>query len=237
MEQAKSLAWKAVGALAALFFLVAILLFAVARTSPAQENARAAQAAGQEVQSASQTQTTSSTTTTASTAKPQSTDSGTAAASGAAAEGEGGTAQGQSSASASEASITIGASESSKQEAVAPTVHPAFDVATGAELYAAACQSCHMPGGTGAEGGAGTKNYPKLAGNPNLQTPAYPATFILNGVGAMPSFSAHLTDEQVAMLVNYLRHDLNKFEGETSAAEIAPIRQGARKTNLGDDAG
>ena len=39
------------------------------------------------------------------------------------------------------------------------TVHPAFDIKTGPELYAAACQGCHMPGGTGASGGAGTDQH------------------------------------------------------------------------------
>ncbi|MFC6592685.1 c-type cytochrome [Deinococcus lacus] len=107
----------------------------------------------------------------------------------------------------------------------------------GAEIYAAACQSCHMPGGVGAQGGAGTKNYPALAGNPRLQSPQYPLTFILNGAGAMPSFNRHLTDEQIAAVVNYLRHDLNDFEGDTAASDVAPLRDGARKTNLGDDAG
>ena len=94
-----------------------------------------------------------------------------------------------------------------------------------------------MPGWVGAVGGAGTKNYPALASDQNLQTPAYPATFILNGAGGMPSFSNELTDEQIAAIVNYLRNDLNNFDGEMAPAEIAPIRSSARSTSLGDDAG
>lgn len=237
MEQAKSLAWKAVAALALLFFLSTVLLWAAARTTPAQENARAAQAAGVATASAANTAPAKETGKGAVEATKQQ-PSADNKADDKQSEAANATAQGQSGTGATgEAALEVGASTTSKEDAKAPTVHPAFDVKTGAELYAAACQSCHMPGGVGAKGGAGTKNYPALAGNANLQAPVYPATFILNGAGGMPSFSTQLTDEQIAMLINYLRSDLNKFEGEITPAEIEPLRKGARATNLGDDAG
>ncbi|ADY27367.1 cytochrome c class I (plasmid) [Deinococcus proteolyticus MRP] len=239
MDQAKSAAWKAVAALAALFLIGTALLLGFARTTPAQENTRAAQAAGvQKGEGAGQSAGSKGT-------GSQSTGSGSETASGGAASGAAGegdstqppTSQGQVQAEGEDGALAGGTSVTDEEKNAAPTVHPAFDVETGAELYAAACQSCHMPGGTGADGGAGTKNYPALAGNQNLQAAVYPATFILNGAGAMPSFADQLTDEQVAAIINYLRHDLNKFEGDTAASEIAPLRKGARSTELGDDAG
>ncbi|MDO4263552.1 MAG: cytochrome c [Deinococcus sp.] len=238
MDQAKSAAWKAVAALAALFLIGTALLLGFARTTPAQENTRAAQAAGvQKGEGASGTSSQD--------AGSQGTGSGSETASGGAASGAGGegdssqppTSQGQVQAEGEDGALAGGTSVTDEEKNAAPTVHPAFDVETGAELYAAACQSCHMPGGVGADGGAGTKNYPALAGNRNLQAAVYPASFILNGAGGMPSFADQLTDEQVALLINYLRQDLNKFEGETAASEIAPLRKSARSTTLGDDAG
>lgn len=46
MDDARSVAWKVVAGLVALFLLASALLWAFARTTPQQENANAAQAAG-----------------------------------------------------------------------------------------------------------------------------------------------------------------------------------------------
>lgn len=243
MEQAKSMAWKAVAALAVLFLVGTALLMSFARTTPAQQNARAAQAAGLETVSGTQAASGAAaqpghSAPAASGAATETQDAQTAGqASTGTAPAQPPTSQGQVDGQGEAGALEAGASTSEEEQNAAPVVHPAFDVSSGAELYAAACQSCHMAEGIGAENGAGTKNYPALAGNQNLQAAVYPATFILNGAGAMPSFADQLTDEQVAALVNYLRQDLNDFEGETTAAEIEPLRKGARSTELGDDAG
>ncbi|ASN82051.1 hypothetical protein DFI_05880 [Deinococcus ficus] len=89
-------------------------------------------------------------------------------------------------------------------------------------LYEAACASCHMPDGRGAVGAA---RYPALANNPRLAQYQYPATFIMNGAGAMPTFQRHLTDQQVADVINYVRTELNDYTDTVDAGMIAPFRR------------
>lgn len=99
----------------------------------------------------------------------------------------------------------------------------AYAVDTPKELYDAACASCHMPEGQGAIGaGAG---YPALAGNPKMQRYEYVASFVVNGSAAMPSFRNHLTDEQVADVVNYVRQNLNNYPDKVNPASIRPLRR------------
>lgn len=92
----------------------------------------------------------------------------------------------------------------------------------GKAVYDAVCAGCHMPDGSGAIG-AGA--YPALAGNELLEAPEYPIFMILNGQRAMPEIGWMLDDQQVADVVNYIRHDLgNAFEGETTAEDVADLR-------------
>jgi mono/diheme cytochrome c family protein len=93
----------------------------------------------------------------------------------------------------------------------------------GEAIYRAICQGCHMPDGQGAIG-AGA--YPALAANPNLEVPAYPIAFVLNGRKAMLPFGRMLNDEQVAAVVNYVRtHFGNKYTDVVSGAEVRHLRQ------------
>lgn len=92
----------------------------------------------------------------------------------------------------------------------------------GDAIYHAVCAGCHMPDGAGAVG-AGA--YPALAGNPLLEAPEYPLYMILHGQRAMPEIGWMLDDQQVADVVNYIRHNLgNDFEGETTAEDVAEAR-------------
>ena len=92
----------------------------------------------------------------------------------------------------------------------------------GEAVYRAVCAGCHMPDGQGATG-AGA--YPALADNPLLEAPEYPMFMILHGQRAMPEIGWMLDDQQVADVVNYIRHNLgNSFEGETTAADVAEAR-------------
>ncbi len=92
----------------------------------------------------------------------------------------------------------------------------------GKAVYDAVCAGCHMPEGEGAIG-AGT--YPALAGNEMLEGPDYPIFMVLHGQRAMPAIGWMLDDQQVADVVNYIRHELgNAFEGETTAADVADAR-------------
>lgn len=102
----------------------------------------------------------------------------------------------------------------------------------GEQIYAHICQGCHMPGGQGAVG-AGT--YPKLAANKKFVSWAYVALTVLDGRNGMPPFGfptgrgmgsgpAHLSDAQIAEVVNYVRsHFGNGYKAEVTAEQIAAL--------------
>lgn len=102
----------------------------------------------------------------------------------------------------------------------------------GAGIYNHICQGCHMPGGTGA---VGAGQYPKLAGDPALISWRYVAITVLNGKNGMPAFGeggedrfemhgVHLSDAQVADVVNYVRANFgNRFKGNVTATKVAAL--------------
>jgi mono/diheme cytochrome c family protein len=103
---------------------------------------------------------------------------------------------------------------------------------TGAEIYDHICSGCHMPGGAGATG-AGT--YPKLAANQKFVSWQFVALTVLNGRNGMPPFglpadevaqarATHLSDTQIADVVNYVRsHFDNAFKPEVTAEQVAAL--------------
>jgi mono/diheme cytochrome c family protein len=98
-----------------------------------------------------------------------------------------------------------------------------FTSTDGAVLYQSICQGCHMAQGQGANSGAGM--YPKLAENPRLATPDYPAAIMLNGLHGMPSFSAYLNDAQIAAVANYVTtHFGNKSTQAISEQQVKELR-------------
>ncbi|WP_261665365.1 c-type cytochrome [Deinococcus sp. Marseille-Q6407] len=240
MDQAKSSVWKIVAALAALFVIVTALLLGFARTTPDREMARATQAAnGRSAQTTSETSTT--TNKSAATASSQSADNNAAGTQKGTSGQDSGVQAGTTPAGSKDGAgnqapdaASVTADNNGEQ-----VVQHIFDATEGADVFAQACQACHMPGGVGvkATDGAGQKNYPALANNPNLQSPQYPLTFILNGVGGMPSFAADLTNEQIASVVNYLRHDLNKYDGDTKPEDVEQMRSKGPVKALGGGAG
>ena len=102
----------------------------------------------------------------------------------------------------------------------------------GAEIYSHICQGCHMPEGVGA---VGAGHYPKLAGDPALTSWQYAAVTVLNGRHAMPPFglpadevqqirTVHLSDSQIADVVNYIRsHFGNTYKEEATATKVAAL--------------
>jgi mono/diheme cytochrome c family protein len=102
----------------------------------------------------------------------------------------------------------------------------------GPEIYAHICQGCHMPGGAGA---VGAGHYPKLAGDPALVSWQYVALTVLNGKNGMPPFglpadqvmetrAAHLSDAQIADVVNYVRSNFgNRYRDKASASQVAAL--------------
>jgi mono/diheme cytochrome c family protein len=84
------------------------------------------------------------------------------------------------------------------------------------------------------EGAIGGGYYPKLAGNPALVSWRYVALTVLNGKNGMPAFGApadlvmlggpHLSDAQVADVINYVRgHFGNNYKSTVSAAQVAAL--------------
>ena len=104
---------------------------------------------------------------------------------------------------------------------------------TGEEIFSKSCQGCHMPGGVGA---VGAGRYPKLAGDPALVSWQYVALTVVGGRKAMPAFgtpvgnppfdfvAVHLSDEQIAAVVNYVRSSFgNKYKDTVSAEQVAGL--------------
>jgi mono/diheme cytochrome c family protein len=103
---------------------------------------------------------------------------------------------------------------------------------SGEQIYEHICQGCHMPGGQGA---AGAGAFPKLAANKNFVSWRFVALTVLDGRNGMPPFGypegqgirsgpAHLTDGQIADVVNYVRsHFGNAYKAEVTAKQIAAL--------------
>ena len=108
-----------------------------------------------------------------------------------------------------------------------------FGKGGGAEIYGRICQGCHM---AQAQGAAGAGHYPKLAGDPALVSWQYVALTVLRGKNGMPAFGqqptgefmdfalVHLSDAQVADVVNYLRSNFgNHYKGSITAEQVAAL--------------
>ena len=67
----------------------------------------------------------------------------------------------------------------------------------GQEEWEGVCAKCHGPN---AEGGIG----PRIAGSPTLTDPEALALLVRNGKRTMPAVGSGWTDEQVAVLADYL---------------------------------
>ncbi len=107
-----------------------------------------------------------------------------------------------------------------------------LDHVKGPEIYSRICQGCHMPGGVGAVGAAA---YPRLAGDPALVSWQYVALTVLNGKNGMPPFglpadqvtetrAVHLSDAQIADVVNYVRTSFgNRYKDQATPAQVAAL--------------
>ena len=99
-----------------------------------------------------------------------------------------------------------------------------FTESTGEELFASACQGCHMPDGKGAVG-AGA--YPSLAQNSNLESGGYPVYVVVRGQRAMPPLGAMMSDAQIAAVVNYVRtHFGNQYRDAVTVDDVKLVRPG-----------
>ena len=97
-----------------------------------------------------------------------------------------------------------------------------FAMQGGEAVYRGVCQGCHMPD---AKGATGAGSYPALSKNPHLAEAGYVITMVLNGHKGMPPFRGHLTDRQIADVVNYVRKNFgNRFRGEVKPEEVKALR-------------
>jgi mono/diheme cytochrome c family protein len=127
---------------------------------------------------------------------------------------------------------SIGIAASAAADDSAFTSGASLDRVGGPEIYAHICQGCHMPDGAGA---VGAGYYPKLAGDPALVSWQYVALTVLNGKNGMPPFglpedqvmetrAVHLSDAQIAEVVNYVRsHFGNRYRNKASAKQVAAL--------------
>jgi nicotinate dehydrogenase subunit B len=133
------------------------------------------------------------------------------------------------------------AAERSRQSALAEAFEAATGTrsvlpsSTGARLYQGACAVCHEVGGMPLFG-----SRPSLALNSNLHSavPDNLIQVILHGItepassdlGYMPAFRDHMSDDQLAELIGYLRRQFapSKPAWSDVRATIARIRAGAR---------
>jgi mono/diheme cytochrome c family protein len=107
-----------------------------------------------------------------------------------------------------------------------------LEAQSGAAIYGNICQGCHMPQGQGA---VGAGHYPALAGDPKLISWEYAALTVLGGRNGMPSFAlppnqadetraVHLSDAQIAEVVNYVRqHFGNHYKQRITAEQVAAL--------------
>ena len=103
---------------------------------------------------------------------------------------------------------------------------------SGEQIYEHICQSCHMPGGQGA---VGAGHYPKLSADKNFVSWQFVAITVLRGRNGMPPFGypsgqdmnsgpLHLSDAQIADVVNYVRsHFGNTYKPQVTAKQIAAL--------------
>jgi mono/diheme cytochrome c family protein len=76
-----------------------------------------------------------------------------------------------------------------------------------------------------AQGAGGAGAYPALANDPKLAAAGYPVLVVVNGSKEMPPFGALLDDEQVAVVVNYVRsHFGNSYADSISPADVKAAR-------------
>ena len=98
-----------------------------------------------------------------------------------------------------------------------------FSEVSGEELYANACQGCHMPDGKGAIG-AGA--YPSLATDTALAASGYPVHVVVDGQRAMPPLGDMMSDGQIAAVVNYVRtHFGNAYTDAITAEDVKAVRR------------
>ena len=115
----------------------------------------------------------------------------------------------------------------------AQTASDTSDTSAGHDLYVANCSSCHQLTGLGLPNMApALKDNPIVAGDPAqliqilLKGPAavLPADRPKFGSNTMDSFYYKLSDDQVAAILNYVRHQFGKGAPDVQIKDVATAR-------------
>jgi mono/diheme cytochrome c family protein len=128
--------------------------------------------------------------------------------------------------------LSIAAAASALADSPLFTARSSLPSLNGEQIYEHICQGCHMPGGQGA---VGAGHYPKLAADKNFVSWQFVAVTVLNGRNGMPPFGypsgqdmqsgpPHLSDAQIADVVNYVRSNFGyTYKPQVTAKQIAAL--------------
>jgi mono/diheme cytochrome c family protein len=127
--------------------------------------------------------------------------------------------------------LLVAAAASASADSPMFTSRAAIGSLSGEQIYNHICQGCHMPG---AQGAVGAGAYPKLVADKKFVSWEFVALTILNGRNGMPPFglpanhaasrATHLTDAQIADVVNYVRsHFENRYKTNVTAQQVAAL--------------
>lgn len=92
--------------------------------------------------------------------------------------------------------------------------------ADGKAVYAQNCAACHQAGGAGIPGA-----FPALKGNAFVQgAPGAVMATVLKGRAGMPTFAASLDDDQLALVLSYIRQAWGNHGAAVSAGDVRAVR-------------
>ena len=125
-------------------------------------------------------------------------------------------------------------------DSLAQSTTPVDPLALGKRLYTANCAACHQPTGLGVSG-----QFPPLADSEwVLGEPAVLKSILLHGLqgplkvkgqsynGNMPAFGARLRDDQLSLVLSYIRQEWGNAAGPIPPESIAAPRKAfAQRTN------
>lgn len=90
----------------------------------------------------------------------------------------------------------------------------------GKALFAKNCAACHQASGLGIPGA-----FPALKGDPFVQGDAGAViSTVLKGRAGMPTFAASLDDEQLALVLSYIRSSWGNHGAAVSGQQVQAVR-------------
>lgn len=98
----------------------------------------------------------------------------------------------------------------------------------GKTAFGKKCAACHQADGRGIPGA-----FPALKGNTFVQGDETKViTTILKGRGGMPTFASSLDDDNLAIIVSYIREAWGNQSAPVSVAQVQALRQSSRAPQI-----